>query len=411
MAKKGITRTGEAYCLQCKSSVDPTIERCPSCGSVFEHEEVRAFFCPRCESLLTLGTPACPQCGMKFKVKAIKHPESVVDLDQHAPEAEAPFEAVADEEARAQVSEPPTEEGGLTDEQMEQLRSLVSSISRAADSREQLLSLMGEHALGSKERLEAISEVEASDPKLDAVEAEIIALSEDMANIMKTYSEMLSLADDISSLSEPLGLSEEATTKGLAAKAVRLRSEESGAGEDVLRAREEQLTRREEMVDRKIKGYAQKKKELDDREAEISARMERVKREQALLEEAKAGMGSDAGESVRANEKAELEKEVVRRLARMDSALRGDPGQSEDTDDQDVEAHLSSLEAQVRKAVEQKEEADLRSRDAVESEDEVRKLLRALDQLLGQLPESVIQKFTQSDDYKLYEKVLDRLKI
>ncbi|HIH00545.1 TPA: hypothetical protein HA259_00425, partial [Thermoplasmata archaeon] len=344
MAKKGVTRTGEAYCLQCKSSVDPTIERCPSCDSVFEREEVRAFFCPRCESLLTLGTPSCPQCGMKFKVKAIKHSESVVDLDQHVPEAEVPFEVAADEEARAATVETSAEAAGLTDEQMEQLHSLISSISRAADSRERLLSLMGENALGSKERLESISEAQAMDPKLEVVEAEIIALSEDMGNIMKAYSEMLSLADDISSLSEPLGLSEEATTKGLAAKAFRIKAEESGAGEEVLRAREEQLTRREEMVDRKIKGYAQKRKELDDHEAELSARMERVKREQAMLDEAKAGMGPEAGESVQANDKAELEREVVRRIARMESTLRGDQVQAEETDEREVETRRSSLE-------------------------------------------------------------------
>jgi predicted RNA-binding Zn-ribbon protein involved in translation (DUF1610 family) len=406
LAKKGVTRTGEAYCLQCKSSVDPAIERCPSCDSVFEREEVKAFFCPRCDSLLTLGAAACSKCGMKFKVKAIRHSESVVDLDQHPPEEEVPSEPDT-------VAEPqtPAEDTGMSTEQLEQLRALVGSITRAADARAQLLSHLGEHAVLGKDRLQSLAEVDAADPRLEVVEAEVVALSEDLADIMRLYSEMLSLADDISSLSEPLGLSDEAMRRGLAAKAVRLKSDESGAGEDVLRAREEQIARREEMVDRKIKGYAQKKKELDDREAELEARLERVKREQVLLEEAKADIAPEVGESVWQSDRAEFEREIGRRLARMGSTLRGDRAAAGDADDLDVEAQLSSLETDVRRVTDQRDEADIRIRESLEGEDEVRRLLRTLDQLLGQLPESVIQKFTQSEDYKLYERVLDRLKI
>ncbi|MGB2825182.1 MAG: hypothetical protein WBC49_00900, partial [Thermoplasmata archaeon] len=71
LAQKGVTRNGEAYCLKCKSFVDSTIERCPSCDSQFK-EEVKAFFCPRCKSLLTFGVSECLQCGMKFRVKAVR---------------------------------------------------------------------------------------------------------------------------------------------------------------------------------------------------------------------------------------------------------------------------------------------------------------------------------------------------
>ncbi|MEM3494020.1 MAG: hypothetical protein QXD15_06665, partial [Thermoplasmata archaeon] len=40
------------------------------------------------------------------------------------------------------------------------------------------------------------------------------------------------------------------------------------------------------------------------------------------------------------------------------------------------------------------------------SESETKKLLIVLDELLGQLPDDVIEKFAKSPDYKLYEKVL-----
>jgi hypothetical protein len=95
----------------------------------------------------------------------------------------------------------------------------------------------------------------------------------------------------------------------------------------------------------------------------------------------------------------------------MESSLTGDQTPPGEVQDVGVDDMLSSFESHVRKTVEQREETDLRVKELVEGEDEVRRLLRALDQLLGQLPESVIQKFTQSEDYRLYEAVLDRLKI
>jgi RNA polymerase subunit RPABC4/transcription elongation factor Spt4 len=407
LAKKGVTRNGEAYCLQCKSSVDPTIERCPSCDSVFEEEEIRTFFCPRCQNLLSLGTPTCPECGMKFRVKSIKHSDSIVDLDEHPPPEEVPAETLADTSEDEQASRG----GDLSSEQLGQLQSLVGGITRVAEARSRLLARMAEHADDERDRLASLAGADEGDAGLGVVEAEIVTLSDDMAAIMQLYSDMLSLADDVSSVSESLGLSEEARRKGLAAKAQRIKTDESGVGEEVLRAREEQLARREEMVDRKIKGYALKKREFDDREAELEARLERMKREQALLDEAKGGMASSASESVRANEKAELEREVARRLARMESSLTGDQTPPGEVQDVGVDDMLSSFESHVRKTVEQREETDLRVKELVEGEDEVRRLLRALDQLLGQLPESVIQKFTQSEDYRLYEAVLDRLKI
>jgi hypothetical protein len=46
-----------------------------------------------------------------------------------------------------------------------------------------------------------------------------------------------------------------------------------------------------------------------------------------------------------------------------------------------------------------------------EGEEEVRTLLKALDGLLGQLPPEAVERFSKTDEFKLYERVLDRLKI
>jgi hypothetical protein len=44
-------------------------------------------------------------------------------------------------------------------------------------------------------------------------------------------------------------------------------------------------------------------------------------------------------------------------------------------------------------------------------DEDVKKLLVITDNLLGDLPEEVIDKFAQSEDFKLYSKVLSRYKI
>jgi hypothetical protein len=50
----------------------------------------------------------------------------------------------------------------------------------------------------------------------------------------------------------------------------------------------------------------------------------------------------------------------------------------------------------------------VRAETGVRRWNEMTRLLKTLDQLLGQLPEPAIQKFTQNDEYKLYERTLAR---
>ena len=44
-------------------------------------------------------------------------------------------------------------------------------------------------------------------------------------------------------------------------------------------------------------------------------------------------------------------------------------------------------------------------------EDDVKKVLLITDELLGKLPEEVINEFAQSDDFELYKKVMGKYKI
>lgn len=267
MASKGVTKSGEAFCMACGAGVEAGSSRCESCYSGLD-EQVLAFRCPRCGKVLELGTAQCPDCSMKFKVKAVR------------------------------PSDP------AEDEKM---------VTRLID--------WGRSSRGEK------------------AEQETAPASE--------------------------------LTEG---------------GGDSLEEREERLRKREEMVDRKIKAYAQKKKELEMRQAELRG---------------DAGGQEAPGQGATHHELERLARRVrsVHELVSLEGAC------------DDLEACLSSLEERLRGMVVSQSELEQNIAQLKEGEDEVRTLLKVLDGLLGQLPTEVVERFSKSDEFKLYERVLDRLKI
>ena len=160
--------------------------------------------------------------------------------------------------------------------------------------------------------------------------------------------------------------------------------------EDLLE-REEQVRKREEMVDRKIKAYAQKKKQLDELEAGLSGKP-----------------GATAVPAEADDRPKELDKvlEALALKVRSVHELISSDGACDD-----VEPCLSSLDEHVRRLVVTRSELEQSVAQLKEGEQEVRTLLKTLDGLLGQLPSEVVDKFSKTDEFKMYERVLDRLSI
>ena len=72
---------------------------------------------------------------------------------------------------------------------------------------------------------------------------------------------------------------------------------------------------------------------------------------------------------------------------------------------------MASLEGHVRSIVATRSELEQTIAQMREGEEEVKALLRTLDNLLGQLPAEIIDRFSSSEEFKLYERVLDRMRI
>ena len=402
MARKGIVKNGDAFCLECNSPVDRDSDRCGSCDAIL-NEEAKAFSCPRCNTVLPLGIEECPQCSMKFRIKTLRQklapwgkeekPESSVETDVEAEGKGEPAETVSPE-------------------QLLKLKKLVENIDKLADSRAELLSSMKEKHKEEKLRLAELKSIGDSPPRLDLIESEVVSLADEISDLARLHGSMRSIADEISTLVESFDISDEARAKGLAAKAMMMVSEGQGADTDELNARENQLRKREEMVDRKIRGYASKRKELEDKEANIAAERKKLGRERDDLEQARKNASApETAESSPPEDWKRIEAELSERIRRLCDSLPECEVDSGGAPSQTINDGLSAIEGATRKLVSERTEDRERVSGMEEQEAEMKQLLKTLDQLLGQLPEDAIQRFTQSDDYKLYERVLDRYKI
>ncbi len=286
MVSRGVTRTGEIYCMSCGEYVEAGTSQCPSCDSVLD-TEVKAFRCPRCERVNEFGTPECTSCGMRFKVKTLK-------------------------------LEGPSEE------------SIVSEL----------------------------------------------------------------LGGDANAEEEP------ASSEGTDEQ----RQGSAGASMSDL---EEQLAKREELVDRKIKGYAAKMKDLMAREQELQEKIAEFERR------AESSADDGAKESERdVGEEARLVEEVNAAARRVQSLLVKVAG----TEDGHAEAEgfsplMDALERATEELLEERGRLEGKVREAAEHDDDLRKLMRSLDQLLERLPEDAVEAFSKTHEYTLYEHVLDRLKL
>jgi DNA repair exonuclease SbcCD ATPase subunit len=283
-----------------------------------------------------------------------------------------------------------------------------------------MLKRMEKRLEDEKARLERISALEGRSTTVEQIEAEVMSLADEMADITMLQAHMDALSDEVSSIIESFNLSDAAKERGLAAKALRAKLDEKERELAEIKSKEEQLAGREEMVDRKIKAYASKKKQLDDQENDLKSRLEALENERLELEKIRLDAVSAKTQGERDAAKAEWDEEKRRlrhRLIELRSVVSPRTGQEPATEvevekaEADIEGTILELDRQVRELLVERSDLQKRMADAIVIDEDLKRLLRVLDQLLGQLPEDIISKFSSSEDFALYERILDRMKI
>ena len=388
-------------------------------------EEVKAFHCPKCQQVIALGQPQCARCGLKFKVRALR-PKSPRDDDRFLMKLIEWGKASEDEsdadEGASQDPETAGEEddSAAADGKLGRFNELKESIQDLMANRSEMLERMQKRMEAEKARLAEISAMDASAGSAEQVEAEIMALADEMADITMLQAHMELLSDEITSLMGSVEIGEAAKERGLAAKALRKKLDAKEKELAELKAREEQLARKEEMVDRKIQAYAHKKKQLDQDEESLKLRLQKLVEERSELERLKGAAVEARTETEREEADAawlDEQKRLKKMLLGLKSTVsmhRTGSGLTEeeiDAAEGDIGNMMSELEAQIGELIAEKADLQTKISEASDVDEDLKRLLKVLDQLLGQLPEAAIDQFSKSNEFTIYERVLDRLKI
>ncbi len=423
MASKGVTRSGEAYCLSCHQLVERDATKCESCLSELT-DEVKAFPCPKCKTIIALGDPQCSSCGLKFKVRTIKPKENAQD-DQFlvrliewgkTPGDKLP-ESVQTSTEGVDLAKPAEEPAR---EKVQHLAQLRESVKDLMANRSEMLERMEKRIDDEKARLAEISALDDKSSSADQVEAEIMALADEMADITMLQAHMESLSDEISSLLESVDVSEPVKERGLAARALRKKLDAKEKEVEELKAKEEQIAKREEMVDRKIQAYASKKKQLDEHEQELKLKLENLESERQELERLRTIAQGASTEPEREAAKVEWsddQKRLRQKLLGIRSTVTlhqtgKEPSQEElDNVEGDLEGMISDLEEQIGALILEKTDLQTKITEASMMDEDMKRLLKVLDEMLGQLPEDAIERFSKSDEFTVYERILDRYRI
>ena len=403
--------------------VEPDATKCEGCLSELT-EQVKAFPCPKCQTIIALGEPQCPTCGLRFKVKIVKARESgeddrfLMNLIEwgKAPPGETQGAGKAKAEGHQTTATTPSPPEG----QLVKLAQLKESVKDLMANRSEMLDRMEKRLAEEKGRLASISAMEDKSASPEQVEAEIMALADEMADITMLQAHMESLSDEISSLMESVDVSAATKERGLAAKALRKKLDAKEKEVEELKAKEEQLSKREEMVDRKIQAYAAKKKQLDEAETKLQTRLTKLEDERAELERLKAtatGARTETEREEAREEWLEEQKKLRQQLTVIKSTVVRHRLGKEPTEEEIQAAEgglddmIAELETQIGELIVEKVDLQAKMQEASIMDEDLKRLLKVMDQMLGQLPEEAIERFSKSDEFALYERILDRFKI
>ncbi len=152
-------------------------------------------------------------------------------------------------------------------------------------------------------------------------------------------------------------------------------------------------------------------------EEDLKLRLTKLDAERAELERLKASAALSGDSMEHAEAVARLQEEqrrVHERLSGIHQKLAGGdtpPDRGDASAEADIDRTMSTVEQKIAALVVEKSELQAKITEAKAMDEDIKKVLVVLDEMLGQLPEETIEAFSKSGDFAIYEKMLDRFKI
>jgi len=389
-----------AFCSSCGSQVDPFSDVCKGCGQPFEGK-FDAFLCPACGTILPLKASKCDKCGLKFKILAPlrKGEDDFLStlLEWKKSKSGMEVKAEAKEESFKRVGSSLQGEGEV------ELWKLSEPLERVIRSRRKRLEQVDWLLSQAKRRIKELEE--SKNPleirereELERQVQEILAERENIVKIEEGIAEMERIYRNILAVQEA-ELKEK--RKGLRVRLDAFKSdmEKREAEKNAIRMREEELNRREEELRTRIERIEERERQLCEKEEELR---ETIK----IIEERRERDASSKIGGIPKEKWLEAQRQIQKELLK----LRGGEFKVETTNQtvRDLNLRISELEEEIEKILEEKAGLEREREELKKLDEETRKVLKIMDDLLEKLPDKEIRKFAESEDFKLYEKVLSK---
>ena len=421
MAQRALTPGNAAYCSECGAETLPDAAACARCGKAFEGS-IEAVLCPICNSINPANSTECVNCNARFpepgSLAAVRpspepatgSPEEeylrrILQLSRQRARARGAPSATADvrrETGTVAESDADLQTGGILDES---LWKLAEPFDRMLDRRKRRLEQMDaliERARGRIQSLEL-----STDPK-DVGERErlkgqiedlllekedILKLEEGLVDMENTYRNILRMQQD------ELKARESSLRSRVEAFRRELESREKAFGQ--LKERESDVLRREGEF-RTLVGR------LHEKELELEKREELLRDKTRLLDE-------------RHHALSQAEVDIERRRweleQRLSSAKPGRPAPATvtvkppDLEMTELKGRVVQLEDQMERVMEERNRLVQETQELTGLRDELKVVIKDLDELLGELPADKIKDFAKSEKFALYERILERLQL
>jgi hypothetical protein len=471
MALRAHVKDGKIVCSSCSAVVSGDTASCPQCSEALDGD-LEAMVCPYCAAILKRFSTECSQCGLRFKAvkkpvvaKGTEDEEFLKRLlewgkkMQVAEEVESETEEDIHEKEHAKnviqsvIGAKPTpiqketivqiektaQEKKEFEKREESILSIADPLEAALRARQasikeaeaELVEIAREiDELNSRQDPTAVKKRERLEHKrqlLEVEKREIVNLESRLNEIDETYKKLL--ADH---------------KRELDAKEANLKQRLDAFKTEMDRREDEKrrLEKKEAMLQIKEREAAatldrlkQKERELEARELEVKRQVDALKAQRdaagagGALPSAAGAAGKwvvDPGEvedvfkkSKKAREEwfaeqRRIQSEILQIRSEGVGAVAGQtaPATAEaaapKTDTAELDAKIAALEAKIAQLEGERGKLKAAEDEAASLDEDLKKVLKVVDDLLGRLPDDVIDAFAKSEDFKSYQKVIDR---
>lgn len=154
--------------------------------------------------------------------------------------------------------------------------------------------------------------------------------------------------------------------------------------------------------EKRLQKIEEKKKKLEEKLRKKAEKKQQKQQTQGKVQQSKEEL-KEQKQAVKQQQKEEKEALIQQLVAEKEQKKQAKTGTKQPEQDQN-QLIPPSTQPKTKTEPEQKQDTH-----ALEDEDLI-KVLQITDELLGHLPDDIIDEFTQSEDFKLYEKVMNKYK-